>query len=74
MPIPKSLSEKKKKELDGTYHIKRPDWDNIYKLYTDILEGICYEKDECICDSSGKKIYSFDPRVEITIEEIKQKK
>lgn len=70
MPIPKSLSQKKQKELDGQYHIKRPDWDNIYKFYTDLLEGVAYEKDECICDTNGKKIYSFDPRVEIIIKKI----
>jgi len=70
MAIPKSLSLKKQKELENQYHIKRPDLDNLYKLVTDLLEGMAYNKDECICDFSGVKRYSSKPRTEITIEKL----
>ena len=73
MPIPKSLSKKKKKALLNTYHIKRPDSDNIGKFVLDLLEDVCYEKDENICKLQIEKIYSEHPRTEIEIKKIKEK-
>jgi len=66
MPIPKSLSNKKKEELLGEYHTKRPDLDNIVKFYKDALEGICYKDDSHISHEVSKKVYDKNPRVEIT--------
>ena len=70
MPIPKSLSQKKQKELIGTPHIKRPDLDNIIKFYLDLLEGYAYNRDENICDLNGSKVYDINARVEIIYEKI----
>ena len=65
MPIPKSFSKKKKAELLGSYHVKKPDLDNIEKFYMDLMSGICYHDDAEICVKSAVKIYSEDPRVVI---------
>lgn len=70
MPIPASLSKKKQKELENQHHIKRPDIDNIVKFYQDVLEGVCYDKDETIAELNATKLYSFNPRVEITIQKM----
>jgi len=37
MPLPASLSEKKKEEYDGTHHMIRPDIDNMLKAVNDCL-------------------------------------
>lgn len=37
MPLPKSMSAKKKAEYDGTPHLLRPDLDNLLKSLNDCL-------------------------------------
>ena len=66
MPIPKSYSKKKKEELRGQPHSKRPDVDNIAKFYLDTFGGVCYEDDGHVSTLVAKKVYSDKPRVEIT--------
>jgi len=67
MPIPKSISKKKKLLLNGTYHNKKPDGDNIYKYFTDCLNGIVYSDDSQIVKGSFEKKYSDNPRTVINI-------
>ena len=69
MPIPKSLSKKKQNALDGTAHFKKPDLDNLVKAFKDGANGVLYKDDSCVFDLTAKKIYSFSPRVEVTIKE-----
>lgn len=71
--IPQSLSQKKKDELEGTYCYKRPDIDNYCKNYFDILNEIAYKDDGQISSLISKKIYSKNPRVEITLNSIGEK-
>jgi len=71
MPIPASLSKVKQKALNGEFHIKRPDTDNLLKSVKDSLNGIFYKDDSQICDVVAKKIYSTHPRTEIILKEIK---
>jgi Holliday junction resolvase RusA-like endonuclease len=66
--IPKSLSQKKQLLLDNKYNGKRPDLDNLSKLYIDLLQGICFKDDSQICEWSCIKKYSFEPRTEITLD------
>lgn len=68
MPIPQSLSEKKKKELDGTPHHKKSDIDNLAKAVLDGCNGYVYADDAQISSLSAKKQYSFEPRAEVMIE------
>lgn len=69
MPIPKSLSQKKQTELQGKYHKSKPDIDNLEKkLYDEIvLSGNIIKDDSQISISETSKIYSANPRTEITI-------
>jgi len=67
MPIRASMSKKKKASLKGTHHVKKPDIDNLQKLYFDLLEGIAYTRDSQIAEVTAKKVYDTDPRVEIEL-------
>ena len=70
MPIPKSLSIKKRNLLDGTFCDVGGDMDNLLKAIWDSLNGHAYTDDKQIVWSQEKKIYSFEPRIEILIKEI----
>ena len=70
MPIPKSFSIKKKSILDGTFCDSGGDMDNLLKALWDSLNGHAYTDDKQIVWSQEKKIYSFEPRIEILIKEI----
>lgn len=67
MKIPKSYSGKRRDEINGKHHTKKPDIDNIYKFYSDLLQEICYNSDSEICHVYLEKRYSKVPRVEIEI-------
>lgn len=68
MPIPSSLSNKKKKQLELSYHTKKPDIDNLIKA---ILDAINYtnlwEDDSHIWKIVSEKRYSACPQCVITI-------
>lgn len=72
--IPKSAS--KKLSLDMFSGIvrptKRPDADNVAKSITDGLNGIAYNDDSSIVELTVKKFYSYNPFVDVTIEEVVQ--
>lgn len=70
MPIPKSLSIKKRNLLDGTFCDAGGDMDNLLKALWDSLNGHAYTDDKQIVWSKEKKIYSFEPRIEIKIIEV----
>lgn len=68
--IPKSLSKNKKIELEGKYCDKRPDIDNYFKFWADVLNEVAYKDDKQIVSMSSEKIYSNNPRVEISLNKI----
>ena len=72
-PIPKSTSKKKREAMANkeTMHTKKPDADNIAKAVLDALNGIAYDDDNQICMLFVKKYYGEEPRVEVTLREIK---
>ena len=70
MPIPKSLSKKKRDGLVGQFHTKKPDTDNLLKSVKDALEGTFYKNDSQICEVVAKKVYSEFPSTEFKIESI----
>jgi Holliday junction resolvase RusA-like endonuclease len=70
MPIPKSSSKKEKERLLFTFHIKRPDLDNLEKFYKDAMNGIVYHDDSQVAFVTKQKIYGTHPKIEIDIEEI----
>lgn len=56
-----------------THHITKPDLDNLTKGIKDALEGICYARDQQVCEGYQRKEYSVagrPPGILITIEEI----
>ncbi|MBR0541447.1 MAG: RusA family crossover junction endodeoxyribonuclease [Clostridia bacterium] len=69
LPIPKSISKKKKEQLH--YVIKKPDVDNLAKAVMDAMNNTgIWEDDSQIACLYVSKIYSEEPRCLITIEEI----
>lgn len=55
------------------YHITKPDLNNLTKGVEDALEGICYARDQQICESYQRKEYADNgsvPSILVTIEEI----
>lgn len=49
-------------------HAKKPDVDNLIKLYMDVLTGIVWHDDNCVSLGSAVKVYSSKPRVEMFVE------
>ena len=73
LDIPKSKS-KKQKELMRQHKIMpttRPDVDNIFKVFLDAMQGVCFKNDSQVVAARLAKFYSETPRVEIIISEIK---
>jgi Holliday junction resolvase RusA-like endonuclease len=69
MPIPNSLSTKKKELLIGQPHTRRPDIDNLSKQVLDAANGILYKDDSQIYELVTQKTFSDRPRTVIIIEE-----
>lgn len=69
-PIPKSVSKKKAAAMEGTFHVSRPDCDNIAKAVLDSLNGLAYHDDSAVQIDRCWKVYtSGNPRVEVTVSE-----
>lgn len=66
-PIPKSLPKQERERLEGAYHFKKPDIDNCEKFLLDAMNAISYLDDCQVADVNKVKIYSSNPRTEITI-------
>ena len=47
--------------------INKPDWDNIGKKYSDMMNGNIWLDDTLVIDGSIHKFYSIKPRVEINL-------
>ena len=74
MPIPKSMSKKDRVHAEaGLFkHIKKPDVDNLVKLYLDVLSGTAFNDDNCVSLGQSIKVYSMHPKTVIYIEETTQ--
>lgn len=71
MPIPKSLAKKDRTDaLNGRLkHTKKPDVDNLLKLYLDVIANLAIDDDNAVHIGSAVKVYSEDPRTVIYIRE-----
>lgn len=69
IPMPESWSLAKKKRMDMTPHTTKPDRDNLEKGVCDSLNKIIWKDDGQVFDGRTVKYYSFNPRIEIEIEE-----
>ena len=48
--------------------VSKPDWDNLGKSYSDMIQGVLLQDDSIIIEGLSRKYYSIKPRVEITID------
>ena len=55
-------------ELGWIRPITKPDWDNLGKTYSDMIQSTLLEDDSLIIEGTSKKYYSLKPRIEIHIE------
>jgi len=62
MPIPQSLSQKKKLQLHQTPHEKKPDLSNLIKFVEDTFNGYIYKDDSQIVNIFASKLYSNEPK------------
>lgn len=67
---PKSWPRKKKKEVisNNSFHIVKPDVDNLLKSVKDALNGIVYIDDKLVCQAIVSKQYSEVPSIHILVE------
>lgn len=61
--MPKSWSEKKKKRMEGNYHLLKPDFDNLVKAFTDCL----MDNDSGLHDVRIRKYWSRTGRIEVLV-------
>lgn len=68
-PVPASWSKKKRQAaLSGDLRpTGKPDWDNIGKLASDALNGICWKDDSQLVDVRTQKFYGERPFLHIEI-------
>ena len=55
-------------ELSIIRHMSRPDWDNLGKTYSDMIQKHLILEDSNIIDGRVQKFYSIRPKIEIHIE------
>lgn len=69
LPIPKSMNnvEKVLAEYGMIRPICKPDWDNLGKTYSDMIQGTLLYDDSLIIEGVSKKFYSSKPRIEISL-------
>lgn len=67
-PIPKSYPKYRRVELDGAFHLKKPDSDNVAKAILDALNGHAYPDDAAVQIAGVYKIYTnAAPRVDVIL-------
>lgn len=66
MPIPTSLSKRKRAALDGTPHFVKPDRDNLEKALLDGLSEVLWVDDAQVCAGPTDKWYCLVPFVSLT--------
>lgn len=69
-PMPKSWSRRRMEAMEGKPCITRPDIDNYVKFYFDVMNEVVYSDDRIIARLFAQKMYSKNPRVEITLSTI----
>ena len=68
MPVPKSFSNRKRNQLLGSPHVKKPDADNLVKFVKDCLNGIAWHDDSQVWVVEARKVYGPEPKTEISLE------
>jgi Holliday junction resolvase RusA-like endonuclease len=66
-PFPKSMSPKKRADLNNHWKTGRPDADNLIKLCADSLNGIVWADDALIVHAIVHKVYGESARTVISV-------
>ena len=66
----KAGPEYKKERHEGRFRPKKPDKDNIEKIYFDAMNGMIWGDDNQVIDGRTRKFYSMKPRTVIRIKEL----
>lgn len=68
-PIPSGMNrfEKILAELKLIRPISKPDWDNVGKTYSDMIQKSLLMEDSTIIEGTTRKYYSSRPRVEVNL-------
>lgn len=64
IPVPKSLSARKRQQQDTFPHCKKPDLDNLAKFLNDALNGLVWQDDSNICMTYQSKTYTKETKGE----------
>ena len=69
MPTPAGMSieEKIAAELELVYNVNAPDWDNLGKTYSDMVQDVLVSNDSLVVSGQVQKFYSVLPRIEVDI-------
>ena len=72
VPIPKSYTKKQRRLIEeGSLQPgKKPDLSNYIKLIEDAANGVLYTDDSLIVEITAKKVYSEEPRIELSLEAV----
>lgn len=73
LPIPKSKSKKKQRDLECSPHFRKPDLSNLIKFFEDTFNGVIYKDDSLITYIHSSKINSVEPKTVICIREYQPK-
>jgi Holliday junction resolvase RusA-like endonuclease len=65
MPVPASLSKRKRAAMVSTRHTKKPDASNLLKAVEDALNGILWADDGQIADLALVKSYTLEPYIHL---------
>lgn len=69
-PLPKSAPKALREKVERGERVwcpKKPDIDNIEKLVSDALNGLCYRDDSLICWVDKLKVYGKVPGIDIWV-------
>lgn len=68
MPIPQSMRGKERNAaVNGGYHKKKPDIDNLIKGVFDALNGVAWKDDNQVSKVEAEKIYGPEPGIKIEV-------
>ena len=69
LPVPASWSyERRRAAIAGeSWPAGKPDWDNLGKLVSDALNGVCYKDDAQISDGRVIKLYAVKPSLRVEL-------
>lgn len=66
-PSTMSKQEKILAEMELIHNINAPDWDNLGKTYSDMVQDVLVSNDSLVFKGTVEKHYSVLPRIEVTV-------